>query len=228
MTTHCDGVKFTTNAAMLAAACWACLGGGAAYATMIDFSNKEIPGTYNGFQTDNFISSGFHFQVTTDYGSGVSYTSVVDSATETDPNLQHPSPGILWAWATLPDGTARVFIDGGQTFTLNSLDVNWFDHYYSNTYHQWSITGIFADGSTQSVSGILSPDAFVTEALGWSHLKSVTISGHADNYGYIGLDNIDVTVGPAVPEPATWTLLMVGFGCVGGLRRRSRLQDVPV
>ena len=35
------------------------------------------------------------------------------------------------------------------------------------------------------------------------------------------LDNVSVT-GPAVPEPATWAFMIVGFGAVGGAMRRTR------
>lgn len=39
------------------------------------------------------------------------------------------------------------------------------------------------------------------------------------------IDNFAVTLGVAgVPEPATWALLITGFGAVGGLMRRRRAQ----
>jgi PEP-CTERM motif len=45
-----------------------------------------------------------------------------------------------------------------------------------------------------------------------------------------GLDNIrfDVRriVGPAVPEPATWAMMLAGFGIVGGAMRRRRATGV--
>jgi hypothetical protein len=41
----------------------------------------------------------------------------------------------------------------------------------------------------------------------------ITASGH---------DYSSVPAGGGVPEPATWTMLIAGFGLVGGLARRRR------
>jgi hypothetical protein len=41
-------------------------------------------------------------------------------------------------------------------------------------------------------------------------------------------DITSITVGPAVPEPATWAVMIVGFGAVGYvLRRRESLARAP-
>ena len=55
--------------------------------------------------------------------------------------------------------------------------------------------------------------------------------GHAGQQGWgdehWGVSNINVTGG--VPEPATWALMLVGFGSLGSiLRRQRRLQPVRV
>ncbi len=42
------------------------------------------------------------------------------------------------------------------------------------------------------------------------------------------LDNVSVTEIGAVPEPATWALMIVGFGIVGARLRRQRKQAVRV
>ena len=44
--------------------------------------------------------------------------------------------------------------------------------------------------------------------------------------GAFGVDNVRVSaVTSAVPEPATWMILLLGFGIVGtGLRRRQRIE----
>lgn len=48
-------------------------------------------------------------------------------------------------------------------------------------------------------------------------VNTTTIAGGND----FGLDDISLTT--AIPEPATWGLMVTGFGLVGaGLRRRSR------
>jgi hypothetical protein len=45
-------------------------------------------------------------------------------------------------------------------------------------------------------------------------------------YGYSGI-GIGTEV-PAVPEPSTWALMLLGFGAVGwGLRRRNSADGQP-
>ena len=59
-----------------------------------------------------------------------------------------------------------------------------------------------------------------------SSSTAITIQG-SGGYSYIGLDNVSLvkTAGPptvAVPEPATWAMMLVGFGGLGAALRRSR------
>ncbi|PZN95217.1 MAG: hypothetical protein DCF31_07345 [Alphaproteobacteria bacterium] len=66
----------------------------------------------------------------------------------------------------------------------------------------------------------ISVDANGTTAFG-----NIMLQGHntADGVSYdIYWDNLATSVGTAVPEPAAWGLMLVGFGLVGGrLRRRA-------
>lgn len=51
---------------------------------------------------------------------------------------------------------------------------------------------------------------------------------NAKDVAYPGYTNILFTPSSAVPEPATWGLMIVGFGIVGGGLRRRRRQRVTV
>ncbi|WP_422344843.1 PEPxxWA-CTERM sorting domain-containing protein [Parasphingorhabdus sp.] len=46
-------------------------------------------------------------------------------------------------------------------------------------------------------------------------------SSSADNVGPL-LDNVVLEIGAPVPEPATWAMMIFGFGLVGGAMRRNR------
>ena len=52
---------------------------------------------------------------------------------------------------------------------------------------------------------------------------SVTFSSTGNSFE---VDNL--AVGGAVPEPATWAMMIVGFGLVGGAMRRSRKATARV
>jgi PEP-CTERM motif len=62
-----------------------------------------------------------------------------------------------------------------------------------------------------------------------SALSSITLSNFVDRYQSIaGAGNVTSAVGiqtPPVPEPATWALMLLGFGGVGMALRRSRKQN---
>ncbi|KQT31992.1 hypothetical protein ASG29_09010 [Sphingomonas sp. Leaf412] len=91
-----------------------------------------------------------------------------------------------------------------------------------------------ASGGTEMVSAEV-PQAFSGQFFGFtssSAFTSVTLqggtqSGVAETYN---LDNLRFGVSAAggVPEPATWALMILGFGAVGGAMRRRSGQGVAV
>lgn len=94
---------------------------------------------------------------------------------------------------------------------------------------------------TITITGLLNGNVVATNSvkLGaineWSTLAlsgnfdRVNISGAGTGFHPFGVDNIRFdTVNAAVPEPATWALMLIGFGVIGfGMRRRGE-QSVTV
>lgn len=86
-------------------------------------------------------------------------------------------------------------------------------------------TGIFTNASSGTYSEVISAGrpfltytyGFIPTVAGTLQLRLGTTSG--DNIGPI-LDNVLVT---QVPEPATWAMLITGFGLVGFAARRRRI-----
>lgn len=54
--------------------------------------------------------------------------------------------------------------------------------------------------------------------------SGVTVGADIDAVGAISTRRADPPVG-AVPEPATWALMMLGFGLIGGVMRTGRRRD---
>ncbi|WP_419807938.1 choice-of-anchor C family protein [Sphingomonas sp.] len=79
-----------------------------------------------------------------------------------------------------------------------------------------------SSGSTRSNMGWL-PYTYSFLASGGSTTLSFA-SGDTGSYG-AALDSVSVSLS-AVPEPATWALMILGFGLTGGAMRRRRATSV--
>jgi len=124
--------------------------------------------------------------------------------------------------------------DDSSAFTLNSVDLAFgpFEHGGLLT-DTTTVTGFFAGGGSIS-SQFTVGYGFQTFNFGpaWTNLASVTFGAletnrtldiFTDNSQYLGLDNITYD-GAAVPEPGVWAMMLLGFGGMGALLRRSRRQ----
>jgi len=107
-----------------------------------------------------------------------------------------------------------------------------------------TLTGYFADGSTQSRLLFIGA-SFQTYNINWSGLTNVIFrwtdeNGEllVDDYDldgqfiythptYLAFDNI-VYNEAAVPEPATWAIMLVGFGGIGAALRSNRRRNLAL
>jgi hypothetical protein len=84
--------------------------------------------------------------------------------------------------------------------------------------------------SGANYTGVGTPNALLS--LAFPVITSVTFSGVGGGSNTFTLD--DVTVGgtiinnSGVPEPATWAMMLIGFGAIGLATRRRRQQNVMV
>jgi hypothetical protein len=148
-----------------------------------------------------------------DYGGG---PLTLSGVTFTSNATSYPYGGFLNAdyagldtiTAALPATTALGFDIGGlfgaQTFTIGTSD-----------------GGSFVVNAPDSIIGTSALDFFgVTTS---TPITSITVSYTDGAYG--ALDNFSFG---AVPEPATWGLMILGFGGIGGvLRRAARTPASP-
>jgi hypothetical protein len=127
-----------------------------------------------------------------------------------------------------------VSLAGGGAFDMLSLDLGLGDYNQSSS-DTVAVTGTKANCATDcTVSTVLTvTNVFQTFSLtGFSDLASISFGAqqfsnpdalfppHADS-GYLAFDNISFSA--AVPEPASWGLMILGFGAIGGLLRGRRL-----
>lgn len=88
-----------------------------------------------------------------------------------------------------------------------------------------SATGVF---SVDVLGGILTHTGGTTNDLGWStYLGQFTATGSTATLAFSGAQSTDNAglfldaVSVTVPEPATWAMLILGMGAVGGAMRRK-------
>ena len=161
---------------------------------------------------------------------GINYGSVTFNGSS---GLQ--SNGSAWGFQTAPDGAQTAFIQsnggpgGSISIALPSLVAG---QQYSISFALAKRPGYDLNPLTVSIGGLSTTYTTPTEA--WkSYSFNFTSDGTATPLVFqaastqptdtsVGLDNIAVS---AVPEPATWAMLLLGFGMIGfAMRKRSNVR----
>ena len=118
--------------------------------------------------------------------------------------------------------------DNGSAFLFQSID---FSEYFDNGIYQPFSTTVnfafnFADGTKGTDSRVFStegkflPTTFAFNLAAVSSVSWTPVTGSGVQFDNIRL--ADVAVASAVPEPASWAMMIGGFGVIGGtLRRRG-------
>ena len=128
------------------------------------------------------------------------------------------------------DGDGDVF-GSGFSFSGDTTLINYgFNYNGSDTivFPALTTSGISTSSSVASIAGYSLRSVFFTAGSAGSLTFNI-YSNDNDDFGPI-LDEVSLSVTPAaaapgVPEPATWAMMMLGFGGIGqALRRRSRMS----
>ncbi len=134
-------------------------------------------------------------------------------------------------------------LDGDNFFSFDADGTNYLNASFSNFVYTQSYGGPNSPAGTGSDPNAVDrfgyPFQFGDRTYRMSFLVPVSsqnttfrLGGRASSYGggAFGVDNFKVvgmSVG-AVPEPATWAMLLVGFGLVGGAMRSDRRRKVAL
>jgi hypothetical protein len=113
--------------------------------------------------------------------------------------------------------TARIFLTQGGTFT--QAEFNLF-----NALETTSTVSIIINGVAQTFNLGNGENFFGIQATGTDTISSIAFD--TNGIGVVDLRQLRIGgVAAAVPEPATWALMLIGFGAAGFAMRRSRKQQ---
>ena len=195
---------------LLAAAAAAVSAPALAATTVLDFNGHsntiyETPVVQSGFQLGNVAGDEqhFHFIDSTQFGLASNGTSVL-----------------------LNDRNTSIFLRAanGSAFSLSSVDVA--AAFNNSPATSLTISGFFNGLLTGSLT-IANLGGFQTVATsGFLNVDRVVFDGLGGGGGF-ELDNVALSAASAVPEPATWAMMLLGFGLIGAsLRTRRRSANV--
>jgi hypothetical protein len=197
----------------------------AAHAQIHDgsFENKGLAGT---IQNGGTPVTGYCYDLV-NTGDGV----CVDQSTWSGTGAVASGNG-PWGGTLAADGNYFAFLQGNQsmsqTFTVSgagTYKLNWLD---ANRTNYGGIQSYSVD-----ITGVGSLGSFTTNYYDWRN-ESATFSlgagSHTLTFTGLAAPGVDQTsfldqvslnkVSGAVPEPATWALMLGGFGLAGGMLRR--------
>ena len=123
---------------------------------------------------------------------------------------------------------------GGGAFDLNSADftLSWYTLALGNVGFD-PLTSLLSDtitvtgqtGGGPVIQNLTLGQGYQTYNLGLTGVTSVQVTANASGTGYWGMDNLQGRNFGAVPEPAAWTLMLVGFGGLGASLRMARRRS---
>ena len=161
--------------------------------------------------------------------TGMTQTSGVSVLFASNGNLLNSASGqaVVSASDLVLENLTFKLLDGAtfQTAFFNITPLNG----QQNAFETASLIFTFSDGttSTQAVAGNGNNQFGVTADAGVG-ISSVRFVAQGAGLGVESLRQLrlgGVSRVPAVPEPATWAMLIAGFGIVGGaVRRRNKVQ----
>lgn len=201
-----------TIGALCAAALSACAWTADAAVQVLDFDDLAKAGTGRDYIAGpSFDYGGFTF--TSAYSESPHFLIWQQDAVE---NADPDGGTFAHRWDRFPMTISRT---DGSLFDLISFDFA--DIFNSGARANNNMTLTYGDGRTESLSATSDGLAGLqTLSLNRSGLTSISIA--ANPYEWWQIDNFTVGSAAAVPEPATWAMMIVGFGGIGTTLRRRR------
>jgi len=226
-------VGFNMKAMLFAATAAATLmlAAGTASAAVVITADPDSPNVVvddsNGPATDtvHLIADDLYDDTTVLGTTGPTDVGVIITGLE---NIKPSNVGTPQAWITATDGTGLSYLDfalaGGYTFTSIEFNLNTFQA--TGKPVPWSVDVFSYNGGLlekTTLSGITNSTFISVYTTGSEVLSHVAFNSYGDpEFAGVGQLRISGLQAP-VPEPATWAMMILGFGAAGSVLRRRRM-----
>jgi hypothetical protein len=161
---------------------------------------------------------------------GLTINKVIDAPTAASAEF-HNQDTHIWFTAANPGGGLELLFDFQQEYDISTLH---FWNYDGEDYDVDNVNFTFFNGANAQVGtlsampalgsspAIFAEDIVLAAPLNVRYVRAfLTGTNQQVDFQNIGF-TANVSVANAVPEPATWAMMLFGFGLVGGtMRRRS-------
>ena len=195
----------------------------ASAATVLDFDAARGPGGRTGYVYGPWLEDGYSVSASRCSNQNTCFVTTGTTLS----SLDRTGAALTNMMGSATTTIART---DGAAFLLNAIDMaNNYGNYsgYGPTTMTVDFLFTFADGLTQATTYTL--DNFAGQRLTVNNLtfdlaplSSFSFTPRAGSSGFVQFDNVRLSDVAAVPEPATWGLMILGFGAVGGALRRRR------
>ncbi|PZQ55145.1 MAG: hypothetical protein DI570_22500 [Phenylobacterium zucineum] len=171
-----------------------------------DATTKSIAKLNHGFSSFGFIASSAYLGDKSDFLNG---TFSFDLADSNPSNSYANRPALVLTGANGKTIFANSLGLPGTSFTTFSIDMK------ASSFYKGDPSGTRTAITSADFAAIL------------ADLEQVQIWGDwTPNVETVRLDNVKMAVNTGVPEPATWALMILGFGTAGVTLRRRRVAAI--
>ncbi len=198
-----------------------------ANATTITFDDLGIISPVFGDPDDGVYDVGSGYEIDATGGTGGRFNSIIHAVDSGNAFQSGGNNTRSFLWGENPNSDAVLILARSDNTLFDLISLNY--HGWNNNFGTLlTLKGLKADNSIVTANLVVTafhsaPYHFTALPGSFAGLQSVTFEVAGGASGSVSqLDNISVNQSVAVPEPATWAMMIMGFGAAGSVLRRRR------